>query len=135
MAFDRTRLCCWLCGYLTETHTYKCGISEDQNCCEAWGCGIQGVRRMASKAAEDAFLANLQGKSFKAFRWSLTPRSYHVETGGECGGAADVELILNSSTSSSGRDVVTFNLWCSHNGFYPHDVVIMRDEEEDTQSL
>ena len=99
-----------VCGYLTETHTYKCGINEGQSCCESWGCAIQDVRRMAGHAAEDVFLANLVGKSFRAFRWSLTPRSCYAETGGEGGGAADVELILNNSASSSGREVVTFQL-------------------------
>ena len=89
---------------------------------------------MKSTAAEEAFMTSLVGKPFKTFRWSLTPRTFNADFGGEGGGDADVELVLDS-TASSGRQVVTFQFWCSHNGYYPHSVALVRDDSVDAQSL
>lgn len=118
-----------VCGYIDEQHTYKCGIETGGKCCEQWGLGIKGVRPMASGAAEQQFLADLVGKSFKGFRWSLDRPNREDEKS-----QANVELILESD-NNAGREVVTFTFWNIHNGFYPHNVVLMHDSRADVQSV
>lgn len=101
----------------TDKHAYKVVINNIQSCCETWGycvCNEEATERYIGKVLVDVRLTDTALSTKKLKECDVDPLYANIQFVDFC--FAD-------------GDVLQLAVYNEHNGYYGHDILVIRDRE------
>jgi hypothetical protein len=117
-------------------------IDTFSRCCEFWGLDLNGINVFSSDgdssepSAAGVELANsLVGSRVMHVGWNNKRQKKLDCNGMRYFACVDIVYRSNRSNDAAADDVLEIDIWCNHNGYYPHTVFTKWKDHEDEQEL